>query len=159
LSSLQPLWQQKKLAFIHACGSTDPTRSHFDAQDYMESGTPGIKATQDGWLNRLVTVLPGTSSPTRAISIGPVMPRILSGRATATNLASGAAGTRPNLLDRPQIASAFDQLYQNNDRFGPTYQLAKDAHQEVMSTSMDSEMEMANGGAPLPNGFPDDAAR
>ena len=49
---LQPLWNQRHLAIVHAAGSPDPTRSHFDAQDFMESGTPGIKATEDGWLNR-----------------------------------------------------------------------------------------------------------
>jgi uncharacterized protein (DUF1501 family) len=162
LASLQPLWDQKKLAFIHASGSPDPTRSHFDAQDYMESGTPGKKSTQDGWLNRLLTALPGPSTPTRAISVGPVMPRILTGRAPATNIAAGEAGTKANLLDRPQVGSAFDQLYQNNEKFGRTYQDAKDAHKEVMTASMsplENEMQMANNGAPLPNGFPNDAAR
>jgi uncharacterized protein (DUF1501 family) len=128
----------------------------------MESGTPGRKSTQDGWLNRLLTALPGASTPTRAISIGPVMPRILSGRAAATNLAAGEAGTRANLLDRPQVGSAFDQLYQNSDKLRRTYQDAKDAHKEVMTASMsplENEMQMANNGAPLPNGFPNDAAR
>ena len=57
LSPLFPLWQQKSLAFVHACGSPDATRSHFDAQDYMESGTPGVKRTADGWMNRLLAVM------------------------------------------------------------------------------------------------------
>src|SRR6266704_1121548 len=52
LAALKPLWDSKRLAAIHAIGSPDATRSHFDAQDYMESGTPGVKATPDGWLNR-----------------------------------------------------------------------------------------------------------
>ena len=54
LAPLLPLWQQRSLAIVHACGSHDPTRSHFDAQDYMESGTPGVKSTTDGWLNRVL---------------------------------------------------------------------------------------------------------
>src|SRR5919201_4159592 len=54
LASVKPLWDQKYLAIVHAAGSPDSTRSHFDAQDYMESGTPGIKSTEDGWLNRAV---------------------------------------------------------------------------------------------------------
>jgi uncharacterized protein (DUF1501 family) len=54
LAPLVPLWQQRSLAIVHACGSHDPTRSHFDAQDYMESGTPGVKSTADGWLNRVL---------------------------------------------------------------------------------------------------------
>ncbi|MBC7501007.1 MAG: DUF1501 domain-containing protein [Herminiimonas sp.] len=158
LGSLQELWRERKLAFVHAAGSPDPTRSHFDAQDYVESGTPSRKGTQDGWMNRLLTVSGGASVPTRAISIGPVMPRILSGRAVATNIASGPAGTRATLLDRPHIANAFDQLYQTNDRFAQIYQQAQVAHKEVMA-SMESESQLADGGAPLPNGFPDDAAR
>src|SRR5258706_3538593 len=53
LAALEPQWRDGSLAFVHACGSPDPTRSHFDAQDYMESGTPGIKSTGDGWMNRV----------------------------------------------------------------------------------------------------------
>src|SRR5271165_2351049 len=52
LASFKPLWDQGHLAIVHAAGSPDTTRSHFDAQDYMESGTPGVKSTNDGWLNR-----------------------------------------------------------------------------------------------------------
>src|SRR5262245_46816798 len=52
LSALKPFWDQRGMAIVHACGSPDATRSHFDAQDYMESGTPGVKSTSDGWLNR-----------------------------------------------------------------------------------------------------------
>jgi uncharacterized protein (DUF1501 family) len=52
MSSFKPLWDSKRLAIVHAAGSPDNTRSHFDAQDYMESATPGLKSTSDGWLNR-----------------------------------------------------------------------------------------------------------
>ncbi len=52
MASLRPAWDAKQLAIIHAAGSPDQTRSHFDAQDFMESGTPGVKSTEDGWLNR-----------------------------------------------------------------------------------------------------------
>ena len=52
MAPLAELFRRKELAIVHACGSPDPTRSHFDAQDYMESGTPGVKSTQDGWINR-----------------------------------------------------------------------------------------------------------
>src|SRR6202035_2396111 len=83
MASLQPLWKQKHLAIVHAAGSPDPTRSHFDAQDFMESGTPGVKATEDGWLNRALHSLSQRSqadpSAFRAIALGPSMPRILSG--------------------------------------------------------------------------------
>src|SRR5579872_1936175 len=58
LAALQPLWSQRHLAIVHAAGSPDNTRSHFDAQDYMESGTPGVKSGDDGWLNRYLQALP-----------------------------------------------------------------------------------------------------
>src|ERR1035438_7640235 len=58
LAPFQPLWQQRQLAIVHAAGSPDPNRSHFDAQDFMESGTPGVKSTDDGWLNRALRNLP-----------------------------------------------------------------------------------------------------
>jgi uncharacterized protein (DUF1501 family) len=83
LASLKPLWQQQRLAIIHAAGSPDPTRSHFDAQDYMESGTPGLKATTDGWLNRALGVESGKTSPVRAVSLGPALPRTLRGAQSA----------------------------------------------------------------------------
>ncbi len=81
MSSLQPLWEQRHLAIVHAAGSPDPTRSHFDAQDFMESGTPGMKATEDGWLNRALHSLPSPAdkSAFRAIALGPSLPRILAG--------------------------------------------------------------------------------
>ena len=160
--ALLPLWEQKKLAFVHASGSPDASRSHFDAQDYMESGTPGVKSTPDGWMNRLLGTLPGGADPIRALSIGPVMPRILSGAMPATNLANGAAGTRATPLDKPAIGRAFDRLYAGNERFGKVYTDGRVAHQEVMDAAnggMMSEMQMADNGAPLPNGFPDDAGR
>src|ERR1700693_3763686 len=81
LASFQPLWQQGHLAIVHAAGSPDTTRSHFDAQDFMETGTPGVKITQDGWLNRSLHNLPSapTTSPFRALPLVPSLPRILSG--------------------------------------------------------------------------------
>jgi uncharacterized protein (DUF1501 family) len=63
---------------LHAVGSPDPTRSHFEAQDFMESGTPGSKSTSDGWLNRALAKQQ-SSSPVRAISIGPALPHALRG--------------------------------------------------------------------------------
>ena len=83
MASFQPLWNQKHLAIVHAAGSPDPSRSHFDAQDFMESGTPGIKITEDGWLNRALHDLPPDKSAFRAIALGPSLPRILSGKEPA----------------------------------------------------------------------------
>jgi len=79
LAPLQPVYAARHLAIVHAAGSPDPTRSHFDAQDYMESGTPGRKSTGDGWLNRVLPPAEGELSPVRAIAMGPVLPRALRG--------------------------------------------------------------------------------
>ena len=80
LAPLLPLFQKNQLAIVHAAGSPDPTRSHFDAQDYMESGTPGVKATEDGWLDRALQTIPEEhASPFRAVAMGPNLPRMLRG--------------------------------------------------------------------------------
>jgi uncharacterized protein (DUF1501 family) len=83
LAPFKPLWDQKHLAIVHAAGSPDTTRSHFDAQDYMESGTPGVKATSDGWLNRTLQSETGAGSAFRAIALGTSLPRVLAGPAPA----------------------------------------------------------------------------
>src|SRR5205823_3284853 len=91
LAALKPLWDAKRLAAIHAIGSPDATRSHFDAQDYMESGTPGVKATPDGWLNRYCQHdREHQDTPFRAVAFGPELPRILAGTAPTTLEASSA---------------------------------------------------------------------
>ena len=88
LAPLKPLYAARHLAIVHAAGSPDPTRSHFDAQDYMESGTPGRKATDDGWLNRALPPAEGRLSPVRAIAMGPVLPRSMRGRNSAVAIES-----------------------------------------------------------------------
>jgi uncharacterized protein (DUF1501 family) len=87
LAPLVPLFQKSQLAIVHAAGSPDPTRSHFDAQDYMESGTPGVKATEDGWLDRAIGTIPEeNASPFRAVAMGPNLPRMLRGSTGAIAL-------------------------------------------------------------------------
>jgi uncharacterized protein (DUF1501 family) len=89
LEPLLPLWKDKSLAVVHAIGSPDPTRSHFDAQDFMESGTPGRKSTDDGWMNRALQAAPETDqTPFRAVSLTPTLPRSLAGRAPAVAMPS-----------------------------------------------------------------------
>ncbi len=87
LAPLEPLFHKNQLAIVHAAGSPDPTRSHFDAQDFMESGTPGMKSTEDGWLNRALETVPEeNASPFRAVAMGPNLPRMLRGSAAAIAL-------------------------------------------------------------------------
>jgi uncharacterized protein (DUF1501 family) len=115
LAPLEPLWEAGMLAPIHAIGSPDPTRSHFDAQDYMESGTPGVKSTADGWLNRYCQhQREHEQTPFRAVSFGPELPRILAG--SAPSLAIGdlrAFGLRaPNDAVRDRLTRAFEAMYE-----------------------------------------------
>jgi len=115
ISPFQPLWQQGHLAIVHAAGSPDPTRSHFDAQDFMESGTPGLKATDDGWLNRALHSLPPPKSAFRAIALGPSLPRIISGSEPAVavnNISDFRVGGR-NPYAAP-FANTFEAMYEQS---------------------------------------------
>lgn len=82
MAPLAPWWTAGQLAVVHASGSPDTTRSHFDAQDYMESATPGVKSTRDGWLNRYLQTR-AAGHPLQAVSLTTGMPRTLQGHAPA----------------------------------------------------------------------------
>ncbi len=105
LAGLKPVWDAKRLAIVHAAGSPDSTRSHFDAQDYMESGTPGVKSTPDGWLNRHLQARPDkAATPFRGVSFTQNLPRTMQGRAPALAIA--------NLRDFAVRAGAQSQTVQ-----------------------------------------------
>ena len=87
LSDLDPLYRSGGLGIVHAVGSPDPSRSHFDCQDFMESGTPGIKSTSDGWMNRFAGTLPRTDSKFRSVALTQTLPRVLRGASPAVALA------------------------------------------------------------------------
>jgi uncharacterized protein (DUF1501 family) len=117
MASFQPLWQQRHLAIVHATGSPDPTRSHFDAQDFMESGTPGVKITDDGWLNRSLHAMPQSTLPSafRAIALGPSLPRILSGSEPAVamnNINDFSVGGRGPKIS--PVAATFEAMYDHS---------------------------------------------
>ncbi len=112
LAPVLPYFKDGSAAFVHAAGSPDATRSHFDAQDFMESGTPGIKATADGFLCRAIgekkTEKP---SPLRAVSLTPALPRILAGRAGAVAMSDIARfGIRAGGAT-PAVSESFESLY------------------------------------------------
>jgi uncharacterized protein (DUF1501 family) len=91
LAPLKPLWDSRQLAIVHASGSPDGTRSHFDAQDYMETATPGVKSTEDGWLNRYLHAREhADATPFRAVALAAQLPRSLQGNEPA--LAMGQIG-------------------------------------------------------------------
>lgn len=117
MASFKPLYEQGHLAVVHAVGSPDSTRSHFDAQDYMESGTPGVKITEDGWLNRALQaeIVTGKQSAFRAVALGTQVPRTLQGRVSAIavnnladfSIAGKGAQTSP-------ISNAFQAMYDSS---------------------------------------------
>lgn len=115
MAPLMPLWQQGHLAIVHAVGSPDVTRSHFDAQDYMESGTPGLKSTQDGWLNRALQVEktdPKLATAFRAIALGTQVPRTLAGSLPAiaiSNVNEFSVGAKAK--NASSVSSAFQEMY------------------------------------------------
>ena len=115
MQPLKPLWDAKHLAIVHAAGSPDPTRSHFDAQDYMESGTPGVKSTEDGWLNRALHRNDPGEAPFQAIALGTNLPRILAGSAPAVAISNvndfGVGGRNPGAQP---LANTFEAMYDSS---------------------------------------------
>jgi len=110
LAPLGPLFHNGQLAIVHAAGSPDTTRSHFDAQDFMESGTPGVKSTDDGWLNRTVqSAHEENTSPFRAVAMGPNLPLTLRGPAPAIALAD--VKQFRVLSESKAIQGGFEALY------------------------------------------------
>jgi uncharacterized protein (DUF1501 family) len=109
-----PYFQDRSAAVIHATGSPDSTRSHFDAQDFMESGTPGNKATTDGFLCRAIAQKkPETCSPLRAVSLTPALPRILAGSAGAVSMTSLAGfGVRAGAATA-SVSNSFESMYED----------------------------------------------
>ena len=155
LADLVPLWKQNNLAFIHACGSPDETRSHFDAQDYMETGTPGIKTTDDGWMNRLLAILP-QDRPTQALNVGNTTPRILEGAMSIASISPGKNSARILPVDRPHVSRAFDLLYNQDDPLSKAYQQGRRAR-EIILAELNAEMVSSSRGAPTADLFVDDA--
>jgi uncharacterized protein (DUF1501 family) len=115
LAPLKPLWDQHSLAVVHAVGSPSTTRSHFDAQDYMESGTPDVKNTPDGWANRYCAhAAEHANTPFRAVAFGPQLPRTLAGSAPSLAIDDlRTFGMRAAQASGEQkLTRAFEELYQ-----------------------------------------------
>ena len=112
MTPLAPLFQSKQLAIVHACGSPDTTRSHFDAQDYMETATPGVKSTEDGWLNRYLHAREHQqATPFRAVALAPQLPRTLQGTEPALAIGQiGQFGIRAGQTS-DMVQASFEQEY------------------------------------------------
>lgn len=157
LAPLQPLWQARQLAFVHACGSPDPDRSHFEAQDYMETATPGVATTRSGWLNRLAAAL-RYQRASDTVAFGVTQPLITRGQAPTATFPVGRGATRIRPMDRDPVRIAFDAVYDGDPRLGRTYDQAIRSRSTLLA-AVNKEMEQSARGAPGPQGFPDDARR
>ena len=125
LQSLKPLWDARELAIVHACGSPDSTRSHFDAQDYMETATPGVKSTSDGWLNRYLQVRHDEAATSfRAVALTAQLPRMLQGAAPALavnqiaqfGIRAGQASDSVGASFEAEYAAAADRVLNGTGR-------------------------------------------
>ena len=147
LVPFKSIYDAGHLAIVHAVGSPDNTRSHFDAQDYMESGTPGRKGTLDGWLNRYMQVKEeANGSPFRAVAFSANTPRSLLGSASAiamTNIAD--FGVRAGQGNN-QVAQSFEALYAqaNNDMLHGTGKEAFEAV-KMLKKANPQQYAAANG--------------
>lgn len=131
LADLLPQWDAGHLAFVHNSGLPDPIRSHFEAQDYMESGRPGVNAVTNGWMNRLLSVI-GAPTATQAVSFGSLTPLSFLGTAAIANVSVGPNGLKPLAIDQPQLQAAIDQLYSGSDPLSQMYQQGRHARELLL---------------------------
>jgi uncharacterized protein (DUF1501 family) len=115
LDALKEVWNAGQLAVVHACGSPDPTHSHFDAMDYMERGTPGQKNIATGWLGRhLVSTQSANDSPFRAVGFGALLQASLRGGAATALTSLEAFNLQARPLELPKVLAAHGQLYRGS---------------------------------------------
>ena len=152
MQPLLPLFRDKSLAFVHAVGSPDATRSHFDAQDFMESGTPGVKATADGFLARALATRKA-ASPLRAVALGQQMPRILTGNAGAVAMTNvGQFGIHGDVDGGGDAGAGFEQMY-GQAVAGALEPTAKESFEAAkILKSADPQKLQPENGAVYPNG-------
>jgi uncharacterized protein (DUF1501 family) len=161
LDSLMPLWKERSLAFVHASGSPDESRSHFEAQAYMETGTPGVKRTPDGWMNRALAASPGKHAPTEAVNFGKTLPKILQGAMPVASISTSEYGGGRQQAAPPVDAvtgAIFDRMYAGADAISIAYREGREAQTQLMS-DLTRDMTEAAAGAPSARGFPEDAAK
>jgi uncharacterized protein (DUF1501 family) len=155
MGPLAQWFKQGQLAIVHACGSHDDTRSHFDAQDYMESGTPGVKSTKDGWLNRYLHAREhDKASPFRAVALAPQLPRTLQGTSPALAIGTLAQfGVRAG-GETTMMSSSFEQQYAAaaDSLLRPTGREAFDAI-KMLETSKPSNYTPSNAAEYPRSGF------
>jgi uncharacterized protein (DUF1501 family) len=146
LAPLKSIYDQGQLAIVHAAGSPDNTRSHFDAQDYMEIGTPGVKSTADGWLNRYLGEKRSGDSPFRGVAVSPQTPRMLAGAEPTLSLSS----IEEFRLRNQAGAAALQKLYANSS--DPLFRQGGNSLFEAMARLRAIESKIPPSAASYPAG-------
>jgi uncharacterized protein (DUF1501 family) len=146
LAPLKSIYDQGQLAIVHAAGSPDNTRSHFDAQDYMEIGTPGVKSTADGWLNRYLGEKRSGDSPFRGVAVSPQTPRMLAGAEPTLSLSS----IDEFRLRNQAGAAALQKLYANSS--DPLFRQGGNSLFEAMARLRAIESKIPPSAASYPAG-------
>lgn len=167
LADLQPWWAAGQLGFVHACGAPGGGRSHFEAQDELETGTPGQKTTADGWMGRLLA-LGDSQDAVRAVYAGATRPRILGGHHDVAALPGNPAARSPRAA-RSELAAGLERLYADDPRYARAWAEGQRGREQMAQAMTAPEMAGADGadrermaadnGAPPAAGFPDDARR
>lgn len=134
LDMLKPYWDNGSLAFVHACGSVDATRSHFDAQDYLETASQGAFKTADGWLNRLIGTTVFSNGKAQLVSFGPSTARIVSGPEKTLLMPAGDLVTKPTVLEQNRLADAVTQLYSDDPKLAQVLLQASTARKEIRAS-------------------------
>jgi len=172
LAALHPLWQAGQFGFVQACGGPAPNRSHFEAQDELEAGTPGLKSTADGWMGRLLATRDDAAA-VHALYSGALRPKLLAGSpAAVAALGGGRVAARDERGQRPALAEGLDKLYAQDPRYAATWAAAQAGREQVqeavqagamqppaMSMKQGMEMEAADRGAPPAGSFPASSQR
>ena len=160
LAPLKTFFDAKQLAIVHASGSHDETRSHFDAQDYMESATPGVKSTPDGWLNRYLHAKEHEkATPFRAVALAPQLPRALQGLAPALAIGQISQFGIRAAGSSDMVQSSFEAEYAAAAQ-GVLHQTSRDAFDAIrMLKSADPARYAPENGAEYPRSAYGDALK
>ncbi len=158
LQPVMPYWQDRSLAFIQASGSPAETRSHFEAQDIMETALLNSAMAKQGWMNGLAQILPDNHSATRALSFGNVLPKIFQGAHDIATIPTGIKSNGGKPLEDPKLEHEFAQLYGSSSQLGGLYKQGMDSRVTVMNDlgddqELQKEMQSASGGAPNTDAF------
>lgn len=146
LASLMPLWQEGSMTFVHASGSPDTTRSHFEAQHHWEVGIPGKNSDAPGWLNTLADMSTGGAGAARIIGVGEANPHILAGHAAARLIPRGEQATRTGVLANDRTRAALMDLYGGQDKLSEAFRSGA-ASRTISAEELTHEMMAADNGA------------